>query len=58
MVTASHNPAEYNGFKIQYGGRTLYGPELQAIKEIALTQNFAEEKVPCICVPRSRTTWA
>lgn len=44
MVTASHNPAEYNGFKIQYGGRTLYGPELQAIKEIALTQNFAEGK--------------
>lgn len=36
MVTASHNPAEYNGFKIQFGDRTLYGPELQEIRTLAL----------------------
>lgn len=36
MVTASHNPAEYNGFKVQFGERTLYGPELQEIRKLAL----------------------
>jgi phosphomannomutase/phosphoglucomutase len=37
MITASHNPAAYNGFKIQCGERTLYGPELQELKALALT---------------------
>lgn len=40
MVTASHNPAQYNGFKVQYGGRTLYGPELQELKELMKKGNF------------------
>lgn len=40
MVTASHNPAQYNGFKIQYGGRTLYGQELQEIRELAEKGSF------------------
>ncbi len=34
MITASHNPSEYNGFKIQYDGRTLYGDELLELKRI------------------------
>lgn len=34
MITASHNPAEYNGFKVQYDGRTLYGEELQELRTI------------------------
>lgn len=41
MITASHNPSEYNGFKIQYGGRTLYGDELLDIKKIADRGEFA-----------------
>lgn len=40
MVTASHNPAQYNGFKVQYGGRTLYGPELQQLKEMMKKGSF------------------
>lgn len=40
MITASHNPAKYNGFKIQYGGRTLYGKELQDIRQIILNDDF------------------
>ena len=40
MVTASHNPAQYNGFKIQYGGGTIYGKALQELKETAKSGNF------------------
>ena len=36
MITASHNPPEYNGLKIRTD-RTLYGDELQEIYQIALT---------------------
>jgi phosphomannomutase/phosphoglucomutase len=32
MITASHNPAEYNGFKIWMGASTIYGEELQALR--------------------------
>ncbi|MFH1055208.1 MAG: phosphomannomutase/phosphoglucomutase [Candidatus Altiarchaeota archaeon] len=31
MVTGSHNPPQYNGFKLCRGTMTLYGPEIQAI---------------------------
>ena len=32
MVTASHNAAEYNGFKICLGKDTIYGEEVQALR--------------------------
>jgi len=35
MVTASHNPPEFNGFKLGYGRGTLYGPQIQRVLEIA-----------------------
>ena len=31
MVTGSHNPAEYNGFKLVLGGRTLSGADIEAL---------------------------
>lgn len=31
-VTGSHNPPDYNGFKIVLGGATLYGEQLQALR--------------------------
>jgi len=40
MITASHNPAQYNGFKVQYDGRTLYGEELQTIRKMILEDDF------------------
>ncbi len=42
MVTASHNPPEYNGFKICLGTDSVHGRELQKIREIIDEQRFAE----------------
>ncbi|HEY8464398.1 MAG TPA: phosphomannomutase/phosphoglucomutase [Bacillota bacterium] len=40
MITASHNPANYNGFKVQYDGRTLYGEELQQLLKLIQSNDF------------------
>ena len=42
MITGSHNPPDHNGFKICLGKATLFGAQIQEIKEIALSGNFAE----------------
>lgn len=34
MVTASHNPAEYNGFKMMIGKSSLYGEDIQRLKKL------------------------
>ncbi|MEO0159808.1 MAG: phosphomannomutase/phosphoglucomutase [candidate division WOR-3 bacterium] len=34
QVTASHNPKEYNGFKIAIGKETIYGEQIQKLKII------------------------
>jgi len=31
QITGSHNPAEYNGFKMLLGGRSVFGAEIQAL---------------------------
>lgn len=41
MITGSHNPPDHNGFKICLGKSTLYGAQIQEIKEIALSGNFS-----------------
>jgi len=32
-VTGSHNPPEYNGFKIMLDGATLYGPDIRSLRD-------------------------
>jgi phosphomannomutase/phosphoglucomutase len=41
MITGSHNPSNYNGFKICLGKQTLFGSQIQEIKEIAFSGEFA-----------------
>ncbi len=40
MVTASHNPPEYNGFKLTSGPSTIYGNELLGILAIMEAREF------------------
>ena len=41
MITGSHNPPDHNGFKICLGTSTLFGPQIQEIKAIAVNGEFA-----------------
>jgi phosphomannomutase/phosphoglucomutase len=40
MITGSHNPAEYNGFKVMCGQSTIHGEDIQAVKEIIERQDY------------------
>jgi phosphomannomutase/phosphoglucomutase len=40
MITGSHNPPEYNGFKLCDGTESLHGPEIQQIAEIIEKEQF------------------
>ena len=40
QVTGSHNPKNYNGFKMVLGGRAIYGEDIQAIKHMMLAENW------------------
>jgi phosphomannomutase/phosphoglucomutase len=42
MITGSHNPSEYNGFKISLGRGPLLGAEIQEIRGLAERDEFAE----------------
>ena len=44
MVTASHNPPEYNGFKLCIDLDSIHGEEIQALRRIAEENTFEEGK--------------
>lgn len=44
MITGSHNPANYNGFKMMIAGNTLSGDDIQALKIRMLEQQYLQGK--------------
>jgi phosphomannomutase/phosphoglucomutase len=53
MITGSHNPAEFNGFKIMLGASTIHGTQIQEIRQLVqegglLSGNGSERAVDVI----------
>lgn len=44
MVTASHNPPQYNGFKLYHGINAIVDEDIQKVKEILLSGKFESGK--------------
>ncbi len=44
MITGSHNPPEYNGFKLNIGLMSIYGEEIQKILRIIQGEEYTEGK--------------
>ncbi len=56
MVTASHNPAEYNGFKLAIDfSETMVSEQIQAIKQIIESQEYYSPPSPSSIISRSIT---
>jgi phosphomannomutase/phosphoglucomutase len=44
MITGSHNPSDYNGFKLCVGKETIYGQEIQKIRQMIEANDFVSGK--------------
>jgi len=40
QITGSHNPSEYNGFKLSYNKKPFFGKQIQNLKEIIINDDF------------------
>ncbi|RYF13755.1 MAG: phosphomannomutase/phosphoglucomutase [Comamonadaceae bacterium] len=46
QVTGSHNPKDYNGFKMVLAGRAIYGEEIQALRKRMETSDWDQPAKP------------
>jgi phosphomannomutase len=46
QVTGSHNPKDYNGFKMVLAGRAIYGDEIQGLRRVMQTESSATARAP------------
>src|SRR3546814_16298328 len=44
MITGSHNPPDYNGFKMMIGTRPFFGKDIQSLGPIAAEGAYAERE--------------
>jgi phosphomannomutase len=42
QVTGSHNPKDYNGFKMVLGGRAIYGDDIQTLRRRIETEDYVK----------------
>ncbi len=47
MITGSHNPAEFNGFKVCVGRETIHGEEIQNLRRLMETKDFVQGNGSC-----------
>src|SRR6266480_6106350 len=40
MITGSHNPSEYNGFKVVSGASTIHGEQIQEVRALIEKRDF------------------
>ncbi len=43
QITGSHNPKDYNGFKMVVGGRAIHGEEIQRLRQLMQSQNWTAQ---------------
>ena len=46
QVTGSHNPKDYNGFKMVLGGRAIYGDDIQALHQLMASETSVTAATP------------
>jgi phosphomannomutase len=44
QVTGSHNPKDYNGFKMVLGGRAIYGDDIQKLRQRIETETYTKKR--------------
>lgn len=42
MITGSHNPSDYNGFKVMHGKSTIYGDSIQHLRSLIEASDFEQ----------------
>ena len=50
QVTGSHNPKDYNGFKMVMAGRAIYGDDIQKLRERIEAEDYANGSGHCTTI--------